>query len=169
MNVHVKWLLAVLVVGVLAFSGGRFSAPLKVEEKWQTETVYKDRIVEKRVEVAGKTVTKVVYLDRVIKPDGTVHEKSETREATKEDITKIAGRSSESNATDKATAEKKSTLQPQWRVGVLAGASVTAPLLPIAGPLSVGVHAERRIVGGVSAGVWVLTSGQAGASVSVEF
>jgi hypothetical protein len=43
------------------------------------------------------------------------------------------------------------------------------PLLQFAGPLVLGVHADRRIVGGLWAGLWIQTGGSFGASLSFEF
>ena len=67
------------------------------------------------------------------------------------------------------TREKIVTLQPRWRVGVLAGASWNPPLLPIAGPLVLGLEADVRIYGGLSAGLWANTGGAAGVAVALEF
>ena len=64
------------------------------------------------------------------------------------------------------------TNRPDWRVGVLVGGSWQQPMLaiPSAGPLVLGVAAERRIVGGVWVGLWTLPQyGAGGASVTLEF
>lgn len=156
----VPWV-AVLAVGIAAFSAGRFSAPEVVQTVVEEKVVYRDRVVE----VRGKTETRIVYRDRVVKPDGEIREKTEERTATREDLERDASRTGASERTDTRT----TTTRPDWRVGVLAGVSLREPAVPIAGPLVLGVQVERRIIGGVSAGAWVNTVGAAGAVVSVEF
>lgn len=165
------WRTRLIVVGCVllalvgAFSAGRFSAPLKVEEKLihdKGETIY----------VKGETVyvkaeAKIVWRDRVILKDGTVTEHEIEKTDTKEDA-KIST-SASATLTDHVETVKTVTLRPNWRVSALVGASWRAPLLPIAGPLVLGVAAEYRIVGGLSAGLWVNTGGVAGVSVSFEF
>jgi hypothetical protein len=157
-------LLAVLAL-VLALAGafvaGRFSAPLKVDVQEIDRIVYRDRIVT----VKGKTETKIVYRDRVVTPDGTVKERSVEKTASREDLERTSNRNGETER----RVETATTSRPEWRVGVLAGASLQPPAVPLAGPLVIGVQVERRITGGLSAGAWANTSGAAGALVSLEF
>ncbi len=152
-----------------AFSAGRFSAPLQVETRDVEKVVFKDRIVEKVVEVKAKTETKIVYRDRVIKPDGTVTEHEVEKTATKEDTTKTDDKTATHDGSSEHSTEKIVTLRPSWRVGLLAGASLRDPLLPIAGPLVLGLQVDYRIVGGLSAGIWINTFGAAGLGLSMEF
>lgn len=162
---------ALALVG--AFTAGRFSAPLQVETRNVERVVFKDRVVEKvvTVQTAAKVETKVVYRDRVVTKDGEVRERIVERTDTKED-TKATG-TEERVATSEGTAERETktttTLRPDWRVGVLVGASLSTPFVPIAGPLVLGLEVDRRIVGGLSAGLWVNTVGAAGLSVAFEF
>lgn len=171
MNPRRVAIIAVVCVAALvgAFSAGRFSAPLQVETREVEKVVFKDRIVERVVEVKAKAETKVVYRDRVVTKEGEIRERiverTDTKEDTKRDDTKTVDRVVERER----IIENKITLRPNWRVGVLAGASLAKPLVPIAGPLVLGVQVEHRIAGGVSAGVWINTVGAAGAVVSVEF
>lgn len=113
----------------------------------------------------GKTETKIVYRDRVVTPDGTVKERSVEKTASREDLERDSKVSAESFRSSSSV----TTARPDWRVGVLAGASLQAPAVPLAGPLVLGVQLERRITGGLSAGAWANTSGAAGAIVSLEF
>lgn len=163
----------VLVALVGAFSAGRFSAPLRVETREVEKVVFKDRIVEKvvTVEVKGKTETKVVYRDRVITKDGTITEHEVEKTATKEDTTRT-GNSDTTTTHDGSSehlSEKVVTLRPNWRVGALVGASIRDPLLPIAGPLVIGLEIDYRIVGGLSVGIWANTFGAAGVALAFEF
>lgn len=152
---------ACVAVAAVAFAAGRFSAPLEVEERESVRVVYRDRVVT----VKGKTETRVVYRDRVITPDGTTREQELERTATREDLERTATREGERER----VVEKVVTVRPDWRVGVLAGASVRDPLVTLSGPLVLGVQVDRRIAGGVSAGVWVNTVGAGGLSLSLEF
>ncbi len=162
---------AVALVGTAAaaFSAGRFSAPVKVDVREVEKVVWKDRIVEKVVTRRAKAEERVVYVDRVVSPEGEVRERRLT--TTKADTRELVdlGRASESSGKTEATSSSTTTLRPDWRVGVLVGASLREPLVPLAGPLVLGASLERRIVGGVSAGAWVNTVGAAGASVSLEW
>lgn len=167
-----QWLaggVALLVLLGLAFSAGRFSAPAKVDVREVEKIVWKDRIVEKVVTKKAKAVDRVVYVDRVVMPDGEIREKTSTRTIT--DARELVNTDKTAETEGKADSSKATvtSTRPDWRVGVLVGASLREPLLPLAGPLVIGASVERRIIGGVSAGAWVNTAGAAGAAVSVEF
>lgn len=165
--------IAVLLVTVGAFSAGRFTAPLQVQTRDVEHVVYRDRVVERTVTVAAeaKTEQRVVYVDRVITKEGEIREHVVERTATKDDtVTQVDAAKVEVREVEKVVEHTTTvTLRPDWRVAVLAGASLKPPALPLAGPLVLGVEADRRIVGGLSAGLWVSTSGAAGAAVSFEF
>lgn len=156
-----------------AFSVGRFTAPVVTETRDVERVVYKDRVVEKivTVQAAAKVITRVVYRDRVTTPDGTVTERE--TEKTDEHVTTDTTTKTDTVAdhTGETVTEhtKTVTLRPQWRVALLAGASLQAPLLPIAGPLVLGAEIDYRIAGGLSAGLWVNTVGAAGLSLALEF
>jgi hypothetical protein len=160
---------AIVVVATAAFAAGRYSTPEKVEVREVVKVEWKDRIVEKVVTKRAKAEERVVYVDRVVSPEGEVREKRVT--TTKADTRELVdlGKTSESSGKAEATSSSTTTLRPDWRVGVLVGASLREPLVPLAGPLVLGASLERRIVGGVSAGAWVNTVGAAGASVSLEW
>lgn len=171
-----RGVLAVLVlalVGAGAFSAGRFSAPREVETRDVERVVYRDRVVEKvvTVEVKAKAETKIVYRDRVVTKEGEVRERIVERTDTKEDThTDTAGdKTTTKVGSTEREATKVVTLQPTWRVSLLAGASLAQPLVPLAGPLVLGAEVDYRIAGGVSAGVWINTVGAAGLGVSLEF
>lgn len=175
----------VLLLLLGAFSAGRFSAPLKVETRDVERVVYKDKIVtvekvvEKvvTVEKEAKVETKIVWRDRVITKDGTVTEHIVEKTGRTDEATKTTTDAKDKVSTVDATHALESThetvktvtLRPSWRVSLQVGASLKDPLLPIAGPLVLGASGEYRIVGGLSAGVWVNTFGAAGAVVSMEF
>jgi hypothetical protein len=150
---------------VLAFFAGKFTTPAEVQEIHTTEVKWKEKITT--VDRTVKARTLVVYVDRVISPDGTIKEKSETREveSIKADTSSLVDRS----GLRKEETSKVTVAQAKWRVGALVGASLTAPAIPITGPLVLGATVEMRIVGGVWVGAWVLTSGQAGGKISGEF
>lgn len=148
--------LLVLIAGV-GFSAGHFLGPERVETKTEIVTV------QHEVKVQARAREVVRYVEKVTQPNGTITERSSEREVSKVDTT------TKSDASSSATTERKVELRPDWRVGILAGATWKEPALTIAGPLVLGVQVERRIIGGVSLGAWGSTQGAAGASVSIEF
>ncbi len=102
--------------------------------------------------------------------DGTVVEKIVERTVTKEDEKKTTDTDTKRDGTSDHSKSIVTTLRPNWRVGVLVGASFQAPLLPISGPLVIGAEAQYRIAGGLWAGLWTLPQhGAIGVSVSFEF
>ncbi|MHB1065627.1 MAG: hypothetical protein ACYC1Z_14260 [Georgenia sp.] len=167
------WVLALVLMGVGAFSAGRFSAPRQVETREVEKLVFRDLTVEDLTKgmTFTKTVTKTVWRNVETKPDGTVVDRSIEREGGTEASTTTEARRTTEEHTGERETEKTSTttLQPSWRVGLQVGASLRPPALPITGPLVIGASVERRIVGGVSAGLWANTVGAGGASLSVEF
>jgi hypothetical protein len=149
---------------VAGFGVGRQTSPARVEYRTldlKTEDIIRGMTFAKKVEVtrwrnvvttitdAGTTIT-----DRTIEREGS----SETRAET-EQLKRV----------EYVERERVVTARPDWRVGVLAGASLREPLIPIAGPLVLGVTAERRIAGPFSCGLWINTVGAAGAVCSGEF
>lgn len=164
----------VAVAGLAAaFSAGRFSAPRKVETRDVEHVVFKDKIVEvvKTVEVKAKAETKTVYVDRVVTKEGEVREriveKTDTKEDTKRDTD--SRRDEDRYKITERIIERTVTLQPDWRVHLLAGVTMQDPALRLTGPLVLGVQVDRRIAGGMSFGVWGNTFGAAGVALSLEF
>lgn len=159
----------VLAVGAGAFAAGRFAAPMKVETREVERVVFKDRVVEKVVTVTLAAKTKIVWRDRVVAPDGTTTTREVEKTDTREDTTRTDDRVATSEGTTEREAVTITTNRPGWRVGALVGLSLREPLLPIAGPLILGLSAERRLIGGLWAGLWIQTGGSAGLSLSLEF
>lgn len=158
---------ALALVG--AFVAGRFSAPLKVQTIDTVRVAFQDRIIEKVVTVQGKTETKIVFRDRVITKDGTITEHEVEKTATKEESTKTDDKTEKSKGSSEHTAETTTTLRPDWRVALQVGATWKDPWVKIAGPLVLGAQVDRRLIGGLSAGVWFNTYGAAGGALSFEF
>lgn len=158
--------LAICVCSALAFAAGTYVGkrvtPARVVTRVKVE--YRDRIV--KVTEAAEVKRVVVYRETTRKPDGTVidrvseHTDSDTRVTEKTSTDRQGGTSTDRQVT---------TAQPDWRIGVLVGGTLTPPALPLTGPLAVGLQVERRIIGPVSMGIWGLSSGQAGVSLSVTF
>ncbi len=152
-----------------AFAAGRYSAPPDVREVERVE--FRDRVVEVirevKVKQAAEIKTVVVYREKVTKPDGTVIEKETSKADTETKTAETVKTDTSKDATSEGTREVErivSAPRPAWRVGALAGGSLTPALVP-----AYGAHVERRILGPFSVGVWGLNSGQAGVSLSVEF
>jgi hypothetical protein len=161
-----------LVIAATGYSAGRFSAPREVDTRTEYRTEYRTQTVEvvkwKTARALDtRTTTTPVLLST---PDGGVLVASKTTTETRERDA-ASGSTEASTDTHGATSgetSKKVTQQPDWRVGVQVGAGLK-PAVVITGPLVLGASVERRIIGGVSVGVWANTVGAAGASVSLEF
>jgi hypothetical protein len=175
-----QWVIAVALVWVAligGFSAGRFSTPEQMFTSTVDHVTYKDRVVEKVVHdvVVRETaaITKVLYRDVVTKPDGTVVDRSieSTKAETKADTKAVTtvDRVEVREVEKLVTVEKTVTLRPDWRVSAGVGASLVAPAVSIYGPLVIQAQVDRRLVGGLSVGLWVSSVGAAGVSIGLEF
>ena len=167
------WLVVAVAGGVLV---GRFLAPAVVETRDVERLVYRDLAVEDITKgyTFARTVERTVWrnVTTTVTDAGTTTVDLTTEhegEAESGTVTEQLHRVEIVEVERERVVEKTVTLRPDWRVGALVGASWNAPLVPIAGPLVLGVQVDRRIVGGLSAGLWVNTVGAAGASVNLEF
>ena len=159
--------LALVAVVVLAFLFGKFSNPAKVVTEIKTVTV--EKVVEKVITLEVEAKEKVVYIDRIIERDGRVIEKIVEREVSKKETEKVAEREATKEEERKSVTIKEN--HATARLSLLAGVDLAPAWQPIpgAGILTLGIHAEFRVIGPVSVGVWALHTGAAGASVGVEF
>lgn len=162
---------ATFAVGVLsaalcAFAAGRYTRePAQVTEEWREASKEAAKTITYYRTTKAEHVT--IYREKVTKPDGTVTER--TAEHTDTNTQTDAGGVAEVRREVAVDTKRTTTARPDWRIGVLAGGTLSSPLLPLAGPLTVGAIVERRIVGPVSLGLWGLSSGQAGVALTVEF
>lgn len=168
--------LALVAVVILAYGAGRFGQPTEVITK--TEVVERvvekvvERVVEKRVEVKAKA--EVVYVDRVITKEGEVRERIVTKTVERE-VAKAETTADKNLEKSTDTSAKAETITrndaPRLSVLVLAGYqhNPSVQLIPGAGPLSVGAMATYRIVGPVTAGVGVMSTGLVFAAVGAQF
>lgn len=154
-----RWLAFWGVIVVVAFGAGRVSIPAEVE-----------RVTDIQIRTVTKTVTqrqaaRVVYVDRYVSPDGAV---SERREERTQETSKVEAEAQ----TDQRTKTKEIVkTQPNWAVGVLAGATWKEPALRLGDtPLVLGATVDFRIPNtSVWAGVWGTTQGAGGLGVKLEF
>jgi hypothetical protein len=173
-----KWIPLVLVViaGFGGFSAGRWLATpqVKIETKTEEKVVYRDKIVDRIVEVKAATKTEIRVVTRTIwaTPDaGTVTQEREVSGSKETLASTLATERIEAIQRDevKNSFTVSTPVLKDWRVAVLVGASIREPLLPIAGPLVFGAEIDRRIIGPFWAGAWLNTGGSAGLSVAAEF
>lgn len=154
------WLLVVLAIAA-AYGTGRLTATVEVEER--VEVKFIDHYVSN--DHTKKAVVRTVYIEKLTTDAGML-EKTSIKEEEKTDTTKLVKRDTENTS---SSSRVTTVPLPNWRIGVLVGATWKEPALPVAGPLVLGVHAERRIVGPISAGAWGTTQGAVGVSVTGEF
>jgi hypothetical protein len=189
-------LLMLLLLG--AYSGGRYVQPAKVVEKEhvvtkvETKIEYKDRVVEKKVEVEKKVYVRIRQKNvrreivDIQKPDGTKERRvtetdlSTTKTADKDDRTtttdKTEDRRVEEARTEQQDIHKTKVVifeSPQWRVGVLVGYDIMAPFqgsrgVPGMEGVVVGVTGERRIWKRLWMGLWGTTTGNVGLKLDLE-
>lgn len=160
--------LALLVVG--AFVGGRFSAPLQVSERVELKedlelrAKYEAAISESETwRRVAERKTKTVKFPVPISCDGGVpliayREEQEQEERARADGARKRQEDHEGESDGKvsreAVREKIVTLRPDWRVTPLAGVLVGGD--PIGARAVVGLGVERRVFGGLSAGALVI-------------
>jgi len=168
---------ALFLVGAL--TGGiaqRYLGTPSVEVRTETKVELRDvihevvRVEVREVQAQAKTV--VVYRDRTVSPAGAVHETSVERTesvAVSEVLTQGTKAFDHAVSSNSSSVTTATPVRPNWRVSLQAGASLNAPLIPLAGPLVLGVEFQGRLVGPLSGGVWVSTYGAAGLSLSLEF
>lgn len=170
--------LAGVVLLVVGFSAGRFSGPSEVREV--ERVVYRDLLTEDitRGYTFAKTVQKTVWRNVVTATtdagttttDLSIEHHGATTAATGTET----GKRTEDHQGERETEKTTKTL-PDWRLGALVGGRFSG------GPagLVVGGIAERRIIGGISLGLWgmaevettkpAIAGASAGGVLSVEF
>lgn len=134
-----KYIAAVIVV-VIAYAAGRYTAPEKIKTEIKT------------VEVE-KVVTKVQHKKVVIR---------ENKDGSKETVIITDTKSDEKGKSNTDIKNKEVTNKGSFNISVLAGSSV-----PINGVL--GVSATKNVLGPITVGAWGLTNGTAGLSVGLNF
>lgn len=165
-----KWLpwVTAAVVGVAAFLGGRYLAPPEV--RTETRVEYKDRVIEKRVEVQGATVEKIRVVTKTVwaTPDaGTVTRECDLTGSREQVLAVTSTMRDESREGSQMVVS--TPVLPRYSLGVQFGAAWERPWLAISGPMVLGLEAKMRVVGPLWAGVWVSTYGAAGGSLAVTW
>lgn len=163
---------ALVIALVAAFGAGRFAMPSKIHvvevRTYHYETVQgKERVVFKdRVVQVDRVVTKVTS------PDGTITEKIEDK-SKRETKTTDASKEVVATSTDSSAKTDKLTVNdaPRFTVSLLAGVQIKSQvnLIPGAGPFSLGLQFQYRIIGPLQVGAWGLTTGAFGVSLGLTF
>jgi hypothetical protein len=178
--------LALLLFGVGGVVG-RATTPVRVEERIQVKTVevekirteWKDRIVTQTVYVKDTHKDVVKTEKEVIRPDGTI-EREKTEHEADQTVVEVAQASAQEHfgSEDKirqtvqtVLSEKKTIPAPEWSVALMVGVAPRAGFMPPLGPppLVAGVHVQKRIIGPLNGGVWVLTNPSLGVSLGAQF
>lgn len=169
----------VLAALVVAFLGGRRSAPVRVEERERivTQTVVDQAAIQRAVSEAhaewtrsatdhstirtvyldGKVVEKIVYVDRDVNSGGSSGSSSNT--ATQVETRTVTNTITE---TEKVTEFRRAS----WRISASAGWRLDSLALR---PAIYGGEVSRRILGPVWLGAWAKTDSTAGMSLGLEF
>lgn len=171
--------IALVVLLVLAFVSGRYSAPTKTVEKVRVEKVevevekVVEKVVVKRELVQAKARIIVRTVHEVAKPDGTLERTSTTTsgsssssaaaEEGSSDARRETSRSSSEVAEHSKTVERTDS---RIKLGALVGTNLWRLAAP---PLIGGPQLEVRIVGPIWLGVYVLTDGDLGGSLAVAW
>lgn len=183
-----------LVIGLCfgAFATGRWLTPPKVTE---TEKIVNHDVyhivkevqkveVEKKVYVAVKTTAKHSTTHIVKKPDGTVDTTVVVDSGTKTDTSNVVDKTDTVKVASTVDIKKDDTTErtrvtdgrPSWRVTPMLGVNVLSiptivktQKVDWLNDFHAGVMVEHRLVGPFSIGGYALSSGQVGASFSIEF
>jgi hypothetical protein len=156
---------------VVAFLAGRFSAPVRVEERTkvetqiQTVTEWRDRIVEREV---VKWRERVVAVETV-RPDGTIERTTTTDRGADVDTSIDAEGSGSATAAASERQETErvvSTERPGWGLGV---AAAWEPGRLTGKPDRIGLELDRRLFGTVWLGLRADTDRRVGLGVRVEW
>lgn len=147
---------------LVAFGFGRFSAPTKVIKEVET------KIVEVKVEDTKTDTSRNRRVEKIItettRPDGT-----------KVVETRIVDASQTERSTEKETATNRTESSRNLEVVERDSGSTSISVLAALGKDSsfttpiYGAHAQRRILGPISVGVFGLTTGVVGASLGLQF
>jgi len=166
--------LAAVLLLVVGFSAGRFSAPLQVETREVERVVFKDLLVEDITKgfTFARTIEKTVWRNVETRPDGTTVDRSIERHGgtTAATVTETTKRTEEHAGQREVEKVTITTLRPSWSIGLLVGATWKEPALPIAGPLVLGATVDLRLgQTPFSVGAWGTTQGAFGAIGRAEF
>ena len=134
-----KYIVLVIVV-VVSYVAGRYSAP----EKVRTETVTVE--VEKEVVKKKKQIVKV----------------KENTDGSKETVIITDTETDEKSRSHSEMETKEVTSRSKFNISVLAGTSVPINMV-------FGVSATKPILGPIMAGAWGLSNGTVGLSLGINF
>jgi len=178
-----RWLGLIPVAALLGVLFGRHYGPERIKDVYKTDVVYKDRVVEKivhdvQVQHDVATQTRTVTVTKWAKaPDGSpvvtqeTHAEKDQQAETKRQA-RTRGTQERQSEAHQATVETHAVeARPNWSVALLAGVQDGGKRLvdALPWPLVVGVSAEHRLIGPLSAGIWGTTSRAAGISVRLDF
>lgn len=177
--------LLILLVGAnIGFYLGRFTAPTNIVEK---VNVVKVEVEKERIEWRERVVVEKVYLKdekqkihreekEVIHPNGLV-EKTKTEDinteiVVKQDQIKYVDREVlkvvENYRVEEKQVEKQVRIDPpSWNAAIMVGASIHHDFMPT--PYVVGVHVQKRILGPVMVGGFLLTNKTGGLSLGGQW
>jgi hypothetical protein len=141
LNKYGETLGGILII-VIAFYYGKYSAPTKVETKTITVEVEKTKVVEKKVIIEK------------VNPDGS-----------KTTVTTVDTNTETQTDTTSNSSTVKETKKPSLNVYAMGGLDVTNP----ANGFIVGAHVSKQLLGPISIGLFGFTNKTAGVSLGMTF
>ncbi len=161
-----------LVVIVLGSGlAGYYLSPqkIKIEKEIVTKEVEKTDITKQINTDLDRNKRKETTITKTTKPDGTIEETTKTVEDTN------TNKTTNSNM-DKTIAKEKDVKESETKLveskgGVMSISALGAVKMNDLSnfKLDYGIHAQRSIIGPISAGAFVFMSGTAGVSVGIMF
>lgn len=173
-----------LVVGGII---GRTTAPVRIEERVQVKTVEVEKV---RTEWKDVVITRTLYIKdskkdtvkterEIIRPDGTIErekterESRQTREQNQEATAQAQTDEQDQSRTtiQDVAADRKVIPAPEWTISAMVGVAPRADFMPPVGPppFVAGIHVQKKIVGPLVGGAWVLTNPSVGVSLGFQF
>lgn len=156
-------IIGVIILIIVSYAFGRYSAPAKVTEEDKTKIIDKGK-TDKTTDI-NKSTHKETKTEVVTNPDGTKKETTTVTEDTNANVNKNTSIVNNKTTTEDKTKETISNTN-KTTLSALAGTNVLhfGDFTPV-----YGGHVTHEVLGPISVGAFGLTNGTAGVSVGLSF